>query len=45
MCVCVRPHRVGCVSGISESRADFTSTAGFVCACSVCAHVGRCGCM
>lgn len=41
MHVCVRPHRVGCVSGISENCADFTGTAGVVCACSVCAHVSQ----
>lgn len=28
--VCVHPHRVGGVSGISESYADFTGTAGIV---------------
>lgn len=28
--VCVRPHGVGGVSGISESYADFTGTAGIV---------------
>lgn len=33
MCACVRPHGVGGVSGISESYADFTGTAGIVCVC------------
>lgn len=31
LCVCVHPHGVGGVSGISESYADFTGTAGIMC--------------
>lgn len=46
ICVRVRPHRVGGVSGISESYADFTGTAGVVCVClCVYAHLSQYGCM
>lgn len=31
--MCVHPHGVGGVSGISENYADFTGTAGMECVC------------